>query len=212
VPNTGALFVAVPSAGDPINDISQEDVAHCTLTYFGEAEALPQLLQNDLRAAAEIAAEECEPFTAQISGVALLGEDKASVLLLESHELVALRGWLCAHPAVEMALKMGQQFPTWVPHLTIGYSIGIMEDPPEQITFDRLGLWLGDTKETYDLHGQPPAPVTAAALCIPTISCREDLPLGVRYGNHVPDAQWYITKRARALGAVEYIPSHWGVS
>jgi 2'-5' RNA ligase len=212
VPDTGALFVAIPSAEDPINTISEEDVAHCTLTYFGEAETLPPGALNDLRDAAITVAEEVGSFTANVSGVALLGADKASVVLLESQELVELYHWLCAHPAVEMAQKNGQQFPTWVPHLTIGYDTGILEDPPEQITFDRLGLWLGETKENYDLHGQPFTPVTASALCIPTINCREDLPLGIRYGNQVPSAQWYITKRAHALGAAAYIPTHWGVS
>ena len=209
MPNTGALFVAIPSIGDPINDISQEDIAHCTLTYFGEAADLPEVLQDELRDAGDLAASEIEPFTVKVSGVALLGEDKASVLLLESQELVNLRNWLCAHPAVEMAQKSGQQFPTWVPHLTISYSDGIMENPPESITFDRLGLWLGETKESYVLHGQPDPVVTAAAFSLPTITCREDIPLGVRYGNQVPSAQWYVAKRARALGAAHYLPASW---
>ena len=164
---------------------------------------------HDLRQAAAIAASEIEPFTVKVSGVAVLGSDKASVVLLESQELVSLRGWLCAHPAVELAQKNGQQFPTWVPHLTISYDTGILQDPPETITFDRLGLWLGETKETYDLHGKPPAPVTAAALCIPTITCREDLLMGIRYGDQVPDARWYVSKRAHALGAAGYLPTQW---
>lgn len=209
MPNTGALFVAIPAAGDPINDISEEDVAHCTLTYFGEANGLPQELQDSLREAASSAVSEIEPFIVKISGVALLGEDKASVVLLESMELAGLHHWLCTHPAVVMAQKNGQQFPTWVPHLTISYNSGILEDPPESISFDRLGLWLGDTKESYDLHGQPSTPVTASALSIPTISCREDLLLGVRYGDQVPAARWYISKRAHALGAANYLPAQW---
>lgn len=210
MPNTGALFVAVPSAEDPINEISSEDVAHCTLTYFGDVSGLPETLQEDLRAAAETAAAECGPFTAKVSGVALLGADKASVVLLESKELVDLRNWLCADPAVEVAQKLGEQFPTWVPHATVQYGGGVLQDPPEQISFDRLGLWLGETKESYDLHGISPAPVTAAAYSLPTITCREDLLLGVRYAREVPDAQWYVTKRARALEAVEYLPASWG--
>jgi 2'-5' RNA ligase len=209
VANTGALFVAIPSAEDPINEISQEDIAHCTLTYFGDAADLAQVLQDDLRDAGDLAASEVEPFTVKVSGVALLGEDKASVLLLESQELVELRKWLNSHPAVDMAVRQAEQFPWWVPHLTIGYNTGILEDPPETITFDRLGLWLGESKESYDLHGQPHLAVAASALCIPTISCREDLPLGVRYGNQVPAAQWYVTKRAHALGAAEYLPISW---
>lgn len=201
--------MAIPSAGDPINDISQEDTAHCTLTFFGEAANLAQVLQDDLRDAAEMATSEIGPFTVKISGVAVLGEDKASVVLLESQELVDLRGWLCAHPAVELAQKMGQQFPWWVPHLTINYGEGVMDDPPETISFDRLGLWLGETKESYDLNGKPPAPVTASAYSLPAITCREDLLLGVRYGNQVPSARWYVSKRARALGAAEYLPAGW---
>lgn len=210
--DTGALFVALPSSDDPINKVSEEIIAHCTLTYFGDAVDIPQVLQDGLQAAAEIVADEVGPFTVKVSGVALLGDDKASVVLLESQELVDLRGWLLAHPDVDMAIRGSKQFPTWVPHLTIRYSGGVLEDPPESISFDRLGLWLGETKETYDLHGNPFAAVSASALCIPQIACREDLSLGIRYGNQVPSAQWYIRKRAYALGAVELLPAHWGVS
>jgi hypothetical protein len=209
VANTGALFVAIPSAGDPINDLSQEDVAHCTLSYFGDAANLPQTLKDEFGEAAEIACSEVGSFTAKVSGVAILGSDKASVLLLESVELVELRKWVNSHPAVDQATRMSEQYPNWVPHLTIGYDIGIMDDPPEQVSFDRLGLWLGETKENYDLHGKPPAPVTASAYSLPEISCREDLLLGIRYGNQVPDARWYISKRATALGASEYLPANW---
>lgn len=204
--------MAIPSAGDPINDISQEDIAHCTLTYLGEAAAIPPVLQDGLRDAASMAASEIEPFTVKVSGVALLGADKASVLLLESKALVELYHWLRGHPDVDMAMRGTEQFPWWCPHLTIRYEGGVLEDPPETISFDRLGLWLGETKEMYDLHGQPSTPVTVAALSIPTISCREDLLMGIRYGNQVPSAQWYVTKRAHALGAAAYIPTHWGVS
>jgi hypothetical protein len=162
-----------------------------------------------LREAAEVAASEIGPFTVKVSGVALLGDDQASVLLLESKELVELYRWLMAHPAVETALKAGEQFPWWVPHLTIRYEGGLLEDPPETISFDRLGLWMGEVKETYDLQGTGFEPVMASALSIPLIQSKADLSLGIRYGNEVPDSRWYVIKRAEALGASASLPASW---
>lgn len=48
-----------------------------------------------------------------------------------------------------------------------------------------------------------------AALSIPIIASVKDLPLGIRYGNQVPDARWYVTKRARALGCADRLPPQW---
>lgn len=210
MPNTGALFVAVPSAADEINTISKEDQAHITLTFFGDAANLPADLVEDLRQAADIAASEIGSFTASVSGTAVLGEDKANVLLIESAELVQLYKWLQAHPAVEMAEKFNEnRFPWWIPHLTLTYGDDQPTQVPDKISFDRLGLWLGESREYHGLVGNVYTPMSAAAACMPVIACAKDLSLGIRFGNQVPDARWYVMKRAQALGCADRIPAQW---
>lgn len=50
------------------------------------------------------------------------------------------------------------------------------------------------------------------ALSIPIIASVKDLPLGIRYGNQVPDARWYVVKRAKALGEAKRLPLEWSQS
>jgi hypothetical protein len=56
------------------------------------------------------------------------------------------------------------------------------------------------------------AAIAASGVSIPSITCEEDLDLGIRYANAHPEARWYVTKRARALAASARIPTHWNVA
>lgn len=203
MPDTGALFVAIPED----SDIAPE--AHVTLTYFGEAEGLSREMIVDLELEIGRIAARFAPFTADVSGTAVLGSDKASVLLLESFSLVEVRDYLRESDCVmEAELNAERRFPTWIPHLTVTYDGPPPENPPEQIRFDSLGFWLAGQKNSYPLVGTDVA-VMASAVCIPEIMCLEDLALGLRYASAHSDARWYVMKRAAALGAPEKIPPQW---
>lgn len=203
--NTGALFVAVPADSDPINQLSTEDQAHVTCVWFGETDDLDDQLQNDLHAALIEVAGSMGPFAAEVAGTAQIGPDKASVLLLESTELVELREYMMEIPAVLSAHSQAKQFPWWIPHTTVGYDSDTPAEVPESIQIDRVGLWLAGEKTHLPLQRKQ-ADLTAA-LSLPVINCAADVSLGVRYASRVPAAQWYVTKRATALG-VE-IPAQW---
>lgn len=56
------------------------------------------------------------------------------------------------------------------------------------------------------------AAIAASGIQIPQVGSVEDLDLGIRYGNTHPNARWYVTKRASALGASARIPAHWNVA
>lgn len=56
------------------------------------------------------------------------------------------------------------------------------------------------------------AAMAASGVQIPQIGRVEDLDLGIRYGDIHPNSRWYVTKRARALGASARIPAHWNVA
>jgi len=200
--------VATPAADDPFHQLSEEDSAHITMTYFGEAEDLPDDLVDELHAVLAQVSQTVGPFSADVAGTAIIGPDKAAVVLVESFELVELRNAMLALPAVQEAQSLAErQFPWGLPHETVSYT-GKEFEPPESIQIDAVGFWNAGEKESVPLRKMPVLDLTAA-LSIPVISCASDLALGFRYGEAVPDSRWYVAKRARALGVS--VPAGWGV-
>lgn len=211
--DTSGLIVATPAADDPVNELSQEDLAHVTMLYFGDASALPDDLVTQIRSDITDVVGQGDPFEARVSGVALLGPDKASVLLLESEELTGIRQVLCESNAVREAYMMAdRQFPVWVPHLTITYGGPIVESPPLTVMIDALALWLGEDRVSYPLQETEPAAddVLAAGTSIPPVYCPDDLPLAMAFADANPHARWYVEKRAVAFGLT--VPDQWAVA
>lgn len=207
MPYTSALFVAIPASDDPVNEIAPE--AHVTLTYFGEAETLPEQMLAALEVEILRVSQRFAPFSVDVAGTAILGPDKASVLLLESFSLVEIRGYLREAPEVlEAELNAEKRYPSFIPHLTVTYDGPPPEEPPAQIRFDSLGFWAAGEQTTYPLTGSDTA-MMASAVCLPEISCEQDLDLGLRYASAHAEARWYVMKRAVALGAGERIPNQW---
>lgn len=214
-PHTGALLVATPAASDPVNAVSQEEHAHITLLWFGEAAAIPPEQLDAVRRHAFDIAGRTAAFTAQAKGRAILGDEDAGVLLVESHELAALRAALFSHDAVQDAYLGATQFPHWVPHLTISYGDGLPAKHDEPILFDSIGLWIAGQHEAFSLQ---PAPamgddeeeaLLSAGLTIPPVLTAADLPLCVQHAETHPEARWYVTKRAVALACTDLLPQQW---
>lgn len=204
--NTGALIVATPLEGDPIFSYASEE-PHVTMLWFGEVQALPPDLVTEVGMAVTDVAGQFMPFQAAVAGQAILGPDKASVLLLESEELVEMRALLALNDAVEAAWTMAdKQFPWWVCHLTTGYSGELPVDPPEAVSIGSLDLWLGDVREAHPLTDEN---ATMASVMVPPVLCLDDLAPAVRYADRHPAARWYAQRRAVALGAQDLIPAGW---
>jgi hypothetical protein len=214
-PNTGGLIVATPAADDPIHAYSDESDCHATVLWFGEAANLSDDLIIGVRAAIMDVTGRYGAFDAHVSGVALLGPDKASVLLLESEVLIDIRNELCASADIRSAWMMAErQFPWYLPHLTVGYKNRLPENPPEFVAFDALGLWLGGEKTPYPLgqFDEADDPVVSAGMTIPPVLTLDDLSMGLHYADAHPAARWYVAKRALALGVADRIPEQWGGS
>lgn len=215
-PHTGALLVATPAASDAINAVSQEEHAHVTLLWFGEAAAIPPADLDAIRQHAFSVAGRTQAFTAQAKGRAVLGDDDAGVLLVESHELAALRSDLFGHESVQDAFLAATQFPHWVPHLTIGYDSGLPDRHPEPILFDSVGLWVAGQHESFALQpvqtmsDDEEEAILSAGLTIPPVLTAADLPLCVQHAQEHGEARWYVTKRAVALGRTDLLPQQWG--
>lgn len=207
--NTSALFVAVPAVDDPVNDLSQEAQAHITLPFFGDASGLSEELQLQLLEVLDEMAQSFGPFEAAIAGTAVLGQDKAGVLLIESAELVAIRAAMNDNPVVQEAQANAErQFPWWIPHLTMTYGKPVPDGYPESIRFDRIGFWSAEDKVYAPLEAPSEDSVTAG-ICIPPVWDVDDLSLGIRVASGDPSARWYVSKRAEALGQMGQIPQHW---
>lgn len=212
--NTGALIVATPASDDPINQYCQEPSPHVTTLWFGDAAYLQNDSEGDSpvpgiqQALAEVTGRYTS-FEAKVSGVAMLGPDKASVLLIESAELVEIRAELCASADIERAWLMAEhQFPWWIPHLTVGYSGKIPKEPPETVVFTALALWLGEQKQSYPLLSFT-NPTDIVASIIPPVDCPDDLPICLQYADSHPGARWYASKRAAAFGMTDRVPASW---
>lgn len=208
--NTGALIVASPASDDPVNTLSTEDAAHITMLWFGEAATLRPDLVDDIREALDDVCSSFGAFVADVAGVAMIGPDKARVLLVESDELAMIRNELGALESVrEARANAEKQFPFYVPHLTLGYEGNLPTEWPESIKIDALGLWLAGEKDPFPLSGSTPEPMALESCGIPVINCLSDLNLALLVAAGQPEARWYVEKRARALGAVDRIPVHW---
>jgi hypothetical protein len=151
---TTATIMALPALDDPINGVSSEDIPHVTLIFLGEASAFdPEPIKAVLAAVADGVGS---PVTEPINGAATLGQGQADVVLLDAQNLVNVRGAILAAPDVKAVYDSVEQFPTWIPHLTIGWPENPRKDDTSQteIRFDRIALWYGDDKSAiYHLGG-----------------------------------------------------------
>jgi hypothetical protein len=218
-PHTGALIVAMPATDDPVNLLSKEDEAHVTMLWFGSIDTLSDELLEDVRIEVDAAVTTMGAFTAKVSGAAVLGEDKAGVLLLESEDMVLLRNELGSTPAIRAAqMNAEKQFPWWVCHLTMNYDQGLPPEPwPTEIRFDALALWLGEQHTRYPLSEtiglENPGEVYIqedgflSSGLIPPIHCVGDIPRALSYAEHHPDSRWYVEKRCVAFGLGDRIPA-----
>jgi hypothetical protein len=195
---TGAMIAFLPAdpaaltveGGDPAGQL------HVTCVYLAnDAAQLDQAAIDALTEACTEIAQAGPPIVCDVAAVCTFrpGEDgtSATALLLESDDLVYAHDMVedVAHDYIQ---EDTVQHPTWIPHMTLGYSL-----PPDtgvdelgrQMVVDRLGLFIGgditefpltgggpgeDVAPTVDQTDAPepppadvPAPVPAAAATIP---------------------------------------------
>jgi len=168
--STTCVIVALPAASDPVTTASSEpDGAHCTLLFLGDTAALDR---DALATALQewVQREQPGTVTDAVNGTAVLGQYQADVVLLDAAFLKELRGSILGQDYIAEAHESVQQFPTWLPHVTLGYP-----DTPRTgdftgnaITFDRIALWFGEDRTAVFPLGEtmpakePAESVTAA--------------------------------------------------
>lgn len=146
---TTAVLVALPRKLDPVRLVGDED-KHVTLLYFGETSSLPQDAKDEILKALNQAATIFAPFSESIRNLQRLGSDvpPAFVAMLSNSCLENIRNTMLMNPAVKGYLSNTTQYPSYTPHLTLGYPDYQGEDPLRKLAsvlyrvqFDRLALW-----------------------------------------------------------------------
>jgi 2'-5' RNA ligase len=163
---TGALIVALPEDGDPLTTLrpGQDADPHITMCWFGDANVIDPARQAALREAVEAAASVVEPFDVKVNGRATLGDDEAKVIMVESHELAALRDLLTVTNPIALAMGQTEQHPNFIPHITWSYEDEPGDDElPETVKIGKLGLWFAGDHEEYPFGGLSVDTLTAAA-------------------------------------------------
>lgn len=152
---SAAVVVLLPRVEDPVTAMASGTHPHCTLLYLGDGE----VDLGPLKSIVESVAASFNPLmTDKVSGRATLGEDEADVLLLDASASGIIRAALMAEDGVLELLEMQEQFPAWIPHLTVGYPEAAAEhvDPPQDITYSTLSIWRGNEIYDFPLGGAMP--------------------------------------------------------
>jgi 2'-5' RNA ligase len=148
------VVVAIPSEDDYVWKISSEKVPHMTLLFLGE---MP--VENFAQIAGFVqhaASTSLTRFGMEVDRRGELGPNLADVLFFDKSkwsgypEVAAFRSYLLQDANVKAAYEANEQFPEWLPHLTLGFP----ETPAKKdtrdypgfsyVSFDRIALWFED--------------------------------------------------------------------
>jgi F like protein len=174
---TGVIVCALPAETDPVHGIGDED-KHATILFYGDLDDLPDGYLATLQSIVGQYAATQAPIIEQVEGVESLGGDGARVWMLDPDgRLAYVHGDLPDYDSEAVPPDHVDQYPTYTPHVTIGYpetdeaddsaaaddvtvDAGPLDDATEQaaanvtrITFDRLAVWAGPEQTEYPLTG-----------------------------------------------------------
>lgn len=144
-------IVAVPRRDDYVWRISSEKVPHLTLMYLGEVG--DEVVEITRKYLAHVVNTTMRPFGLDVERRGKLGPKDADVLFFSNggtKQLVDMRTYLLRNDTIFKAYHETEQYPSWVPHLTLGYpDTPAREDKRDYpgvswINFDTVAVWDGD--------------------------------------------------------------------
>lgn len=153
-PRRQLVIVALPDEDDPVRKYSSEKEPHLTLLYLGAPDYDDDQIAH-IEGYVQHAASLIHNFVLEVESRGELGDKSADVLFLRkrwSREIVTFREQLLQDPLISAAYHSADQFPEWVPHLTMGYPDSpAKKDESEtprfySVNFNRIALWTGDSK------------------------------------------------------------------
>ena len=145
------VIVAVPEEGDSIWDVSSEKVPHLTLLDLGDLSKVDNLHKVLEFVQHAVNTHVLDPFYLTVDYRGVLGSDLADVLFFKnSMDLARVRSFresLLKNDAIQKAYLNSEQFPTWLPHITIGYPDAPakkIQYPIYSVCFKRIAVWFDD--------------------------------------------------------------------
>lgn len=152
---TGVAIVAIPPEDDYVWQISSEKVPHLTLLFLGDVSDIDELgrITNYLQ---HVTSTSLYQFGLEVDRRGVLGEKSADVVFFKERDtrmMEEARAYLLQDPNIFRAYHSVEQYPSWTPHLTLGYPetpakpLVTKDDWTRKIswvTFDRIALWTGD--------------------------------------------------------------------
>lgn len=149
---TELTIMALPQEDDYVNTISSEKVAHMTVLYLGEVSDEEQIkaIFDFMKHTADMSLPR---FGMSVDRRGTLGPEDADVLFFDKsygRKIEEARGFLLKDDNIRKAYDSVEQYPEWIPHLTLGYpATPAKKDTRDYpgiswVNFDRLALWTGD--------------------------------------------------------------------
>jgi len=148
------VVVAIPSENDYVWKLSSEKIPHMTLLFLGE---MPVPNFADIAGFVDhVSQRSLNRFGMEVDRRDVLGPEKADVLFFAKskwggyEDVAAFRSFLLQDSNIRAAYESTEQFPEWLPHLTLGYP----ETPAKPddrdypgityVKFDKIALWFSD--------------------------------------------------------------------
>jgi 2'-5' RNA ligase len=148
------VIVAIPSEDDYIYKISSEEIPHLTLLFLGESKQVKNFsaIADFVKHASKLSLTR---FGLEVERRGELGEEQADVLFFakrwNDYEMIRdFRSYLLKNNDIRTAYDSIEQFPEWVPHITLGYADAPAKEDKRDypginyVSFDKVALWFAD--------------------------------------------------------------------
>jgi len=208
------VIVAIPTEDDLVWKISSEKVPHITLLFLGEV-AKVQNIDQILNFLDHAAKTTLQSFYLDVDHRGVLGADEADVLFFRDNwelpRLKEFRASLLKNDAIFKAHISEDQFPEWVPHLTLGYPATPAKklDNDRQfygVHFDRVALWVDDyAGPEFRLNSYDSMPEVSMSTAVDDILSHHGVK-GMRWGKRLSTAISNQKARVEAQNVVRIAP------
>lgn len=158
-------IVAIPEEEDSVWRASSEKVPHCTLLFLGEQDS-PEKAIHIVEQLQHMVSTTLTKFCLDVHSRGTLGDKSADVLFFDQaripKDLLEFRSQLLKDDTIRECYDSTEQYPSWTPHLTMGYPGTPAKKDPNRFSdkfrtvfFDRIALWISDYDgPTIDLEYQ----------------------------------------------------------
>ncbi|AWN07718.1 portal protein [Microbacterium phage Hendrix] len=178
---TGAIVVLIPREDDPIHQVSQDIDAHLTLAYLAHditTEAMPPT-ETLLDQAKAVASQFQQNQLVSPKGKVMALGDAVVVTLEEGDQLRELHDAITKPGTPIGSLDGSRNAYEFRPHVSLVYpqdsdtaeAAKTLEYPYSEVTFDRIGVWIGEMHYDFQLgvpaENQPPAEQSPAQEPLP---------------------------------------------